>query len=66
VENRKDLADILFAGLPAGEADHVRNVIRQTDADLLARKRAQDVSEQPVDLITDEFEDESDEEALVS
>ena len=40
MEDRSDLSDILFAGLPQQEADHVRAVIRQTDEELLARKRA--------------------------
>ena len=40
MEHRSDLEMILFAGLPPQEADHVRSVIRQGDAKLLAHKRA--------------------------
>jgi hypothetical protein len=66
VENRRDLSDILFSGLAEGEADHIRAVIRQSDADLLARKRAQD---EPLDLTTGAANGETDdtqEDALAS
>ncbi len=52
MEHRNDLEKILFAGLPPQEADHVRNVIRQGDAKLLAHKRSvrEQASSEVVDL----------------
>ena len=65
MEDRSDLEAILFAGLPRQEADHVRAVIRQADARLLARKRAAAVPAdvRHVDLTDVDADDESDEQS---
>lgn len=41
MEHRDDLSKLLLDGLPAGEREHVINVIKQGDAEKLRRKRAE-------------------------
>ncbi len=70
MEHRDDLSELLLNGLPPEEREHVLKVIRQGDAEKLARLRAENTPEprQPGgeddlagnDRDEDEFADASD------
>lgn len=57
MEYRDDLANILLSGLPDDERHHVVEVIHQTDAEKLRRKRAAGVPAPSADLDSVDLED---------
>ncbi len=58
MEHRDDLAEVLLSGLPADERNHVVDVIRQSDAEKLRRKRAS--SDNPLDAADDDLDARAD------